>query len=196
MKKLHFWVIAFVGVAAVMLIACGQSGKQNVVNAVAETDTAGINQTAEPASEAYVFTQEGIGPVVLGAVIKDLPEQLEGLYVRKAYVESNAENPEEESPDAVDGWYFYDADGNTLFTAEDNGKGGVGRITVVSPDIKTAEGAHVGMTKKEMSAVEGAKEEPSDPEADYQRTSYQLHGISVVMDWEDKLVSMLSVERW
>ncbi len=180
--------------AGLMLLAattaCNSQRKQGEANA----DSMSVEAETTVEAAQPVFTAEGIAPVTLGAVLAELPEQVEGLYASKQYVE--IENPEEADADAVDGWYFYDAEGNVLFTAEDNGKGCVGRVTVKSPAIATAKGAHVGMTAAEIEAVEGIVKDAANPEADYQLTTFTLDDISIALDWEGTAVASMSVERW
>lgn len=172
------------------ITACNSQGKQSNES----TDSVAVEVAKSTEAAQPVFTSEGIAPVTLGATLSELPEQVEGLYASKAYVE--IDNIEEADADAVDGWYFYDAEGNTLFTAEDNGKGCVGRVTVKSPAIATAKGAHVCMTAAEIEAVEGIVKDAANPEADYQLTTFTLDGISIAMDWEGTAVASMSVERW
>ena len=188
MKQILSFAAGLLLLAAIT--ACNSQSKQGNDNA----DSVAVKaETAVEAAQS-VFTAEGIAPVTLGAVLSELPEQVEGLYASKAYV--TIDNPEEADADAVDGWYFYDADGNVLFTAEDNGKGCVGRVTVKTPAIATAQGAHVGMTAAEIDAVEGIVKDAANPDADYQLTTYTLAGISIAMDWEGEAVASISVERW
>ena len=196
MKKLQIKVnaIAIVALATLILTACGQVSKPS--NEQQAADSTVVESTTEEGTQQPVFTNEGIAPVLLGTVLNDLPEQVEGLYASKAYVQLNDDNPEEAGADDIEGWYFYDAEGNTLFTAEDNGKGKIGRIMAVSPKIKTAEGAHAGMTSAEIAEIQGIKKDTPNAEADYQRMTYTLGEISIAMDWDGQYVANMSVVKW
>ena len=187
MKKLSLIAIVFLALATSVLTACGPA-KQNDNTAAA--DSAAVTTEAP----AFVLTAEGIAPVTLGATIADLPESVDGLYARKAFVET--EDSEEADADAVDGWYFYDDEDNVQFTAEDNGQGAVGRIIVRSPYIKTAQGAYVGMTAAEVGAIEGIVKDEAPAEADFVQTTYTLNGVSIALDWDATAVASMSVERW
>ena len=189
MKKTSLFAIALVGLATSVLTACGPT-KQNDNNTAADSTTV----AADTEAPAFVLTAEGIAPVTLGATIADLPESVDGLYARKAFVET--EDSEEADADAVDGWYFYDDEDNVQFTAEDNGQGAVGRIIVRSPYIKTAQGAYVGMTAAEVGAIEGIVKDDAPAEADFVQTTYTLNGVSIALDWDATAVASMSVERW
>lgn len=188
----HLFKTITLAVSAIILTACSNSaGDQNVA---ANDSTAAVAEQAAPATP--VLTEEGLTPVVIGANVKDLPEAVEGLYASKKYHEIDPNLDEEEIPwDEVEGWYFYDKDGNLLFTAEDN-NGAIFRITVRTPDIKTSQGAYVGMTHDELAAIEGAKYIAPDPEADYEIHTFELGKISITMDWENKTVTDMYVHDY
>lgn len=187
MKNL-FKILAFV-VAALMFTACDNTtGDQNAAD---NDSTATATEQAAPA--VPVLTEEGLPPVVIGANIKDLPEAVEGLYASKKYHQIDPNLDEEAIPwDEVEGWYFYDKDGNLLFTAEDN-EGAIYRIIVRTPNIRTSQGAHVGMNRDELAAIEGAKYIAPNPEADYEIHTFELGKISITMDWENKAVTQMDV---
>lgn len=188
----HLFKSITIAVAALIFTACTNSaGDQNVA---ANDSTAAVAEQAAPATP--VLTEEGLTPVVIGANVKDLPEAVEGLYASKKYHQIDPNLDEEEIPwDEVEGWYFYDKDGNLLFTAEDN-QGTIFRITVRTPDIKTSQGAHVGMTHDELAAIDGAKYIAPDPEADYEIHTFELGEISITMDWENKAVTQMDVHDY
>lgn len=164
-----------VALFALMFSACNNNAStdQNV-----NDSTAVANEQAAPANP--VLTEEGLPPVVIGANIDGLPEA-GGLYASKKYVSHEGMDEEEIGWDEVDGWHFYDNDGNLLFTAEDN-EGAIYRIIVKSPVIKTSQGAHVGMTRDEALKIEGAKLIEPHPDADYQIYSIELGKISMTLD--------------
>ena len=186
--KILFKTIAFT-VAALMFTACSNNaGDQSAAN---NDSTATATEQTAPAYP--VLTEEGLPPVVLGAKVSDLPEAVDGLYASKKYHQIDPNLNDEEIPfDEVEGWYFYDKDGQLLFIAEDN-EGAIFRIIVRSPIIKTSQGAHVGMTRDELAAIEGAKYIAPNPEADYQIHSFELGKISITMDWENKAVTEMDV---
>ena len=59
------------------------------------------------------LTDQGVGPIVLGANVGGLPRQLEGLYDRKLYINP----PKEIKENWYRGWEFYDTDGNVVAQA-------------------------------------------------------------------------------
>ena len=175
---------------ALLFTACNNTASDQNVN----DSTAVATEQATPAEP--VLAEEGLPPVVIGAKINDLPEAVDGLYASKEYHQIDPNLDEEEIPwDEVEGWYFYDKDGNLLFTAEDN-EGTIFRITVRSSAIKTSQGAYVGMTRDELAAIEGAKYIAPNPEADYQIHTFELGKISITMDWENKAVTDMNVHDY
>ena len=178
MKSL-FQIVA-VAVAALMFTACNtNNANQNATDGDTTAATTEQAALAEP-----VFTEQGLPPVVIGANVKDLPESVEGLYASKKYHQIDPNLSDEEIDfNEVEGWYFYDKDGNLLFTAEDN-NGIIFRIIAKSPALKTAQGAHIGMTRDEALAIEGAKLVKPSPEADYEIYSIEIGKISMTLDAE------------
>jgi len=174
----NLFKILIVAIAALSITACTNSvGSQN---ATSDDTTAVTTEQANTRAE-LILTEEGLPPVVIGANINDLPEVVDGLYARKEYVSLEGRDDEEIGWDEVEGWYFYDKDGQLLFTAEDN-EGAIFRVIVKSPDIKTAQGAHVGMSRDEALKIEGAKLIEPDPEADYMIYCIELGKISMTLD--------------
>jgi len=174
----NLFKILIVAIAALSITACTNSvGSQN---ATSDDTTAVTTEQANTRAE-LILTEEGLPPVVIGANINDLPESVDGLYARKEYVSLEGRDDEEIGWDEVEGWYFYDKDGQLLFTAEDN-EGAIFRVIVKSPDIKTAQGAHVGMSRDEALKIEGAKLIEPDPEADYMIYCIELGKISMTLD--------------
>ena len=174
----HVFKTVMIAVTALIFTACSNNASSDQNNADGDTIATASEQTA-PA--APILTEQGLAPVVIGANIKDLPEAVEGLYARKEYVSLEGRDDEEIGLDEVEGWYFYDKDGQLLFTAEDN-EGAIFRVIVKSPDIKTAQGAHVGMSRDEALKIEGAKLIEPDPEADYMIYCIELGKISMTLD--------------
>lgn len=175
--KIQFKSVTVI-VATLMFTACSNSAADQ--NASQDDTSASVTEQAAPAEP--VLTEEGLSPVVIGANVKDLPEAVEGLYASKTFhkIDENLSD-EEIGFDEIEGWHFLDKDGNLLFTAEDN-EGVIYRVTVKSPTIKTAQGAHVGMSRDEALKIEGAKLIKPDPEADYQIYSIELGKISMTLD--------------
>ena len=172
---------AAVAVTVLIFMACNSN---NVGQNATEGDTtAAVTEQAAPAEP--VFTEQGLPPVIIGANVKDLPESVEGLYASRKFHQIDPDlNDEEIGFDEIEGWYFYDKDDNLLFTAEDN-DGIIYRVIAKSPAIKTVQGAHVGMTRDEALAIEGAKLVKPDPEADYQIFSIEIGKISMTLDAVD-----------
>ncbi len=172
-------------VTALLFTACSNNtGDQN---AAQNDTTATVTEQASLAEP--VITDQGIAPVLIGADIKDIPESVEGLYAKREYKSLDGVDDEELDWNDVDGWYFYDADGNKLFVAETIEKGGkdiIYSILVFSPTIKTTQGAHVGMSRQELAAIDGAKYIEPNPEADYEIHTFELGKISISMDYENK----------
>lgn len=156
-------------------------------NTASSQDAAGSDSTAVATEQTNapaepILTEEGLPPVVIGANINDLPESVEGLYASKKYHQIDPNLSDEEIGwDEVEGWYFYDKDGELLFTAEDN-QGAIYRVIVKSPTIKTAQGAHIGMSRDQVLAIEGAKLIKPHPDADYEIYSIELGKISMTLD--------------
>ncbi len=119
-----------------------------------------------------ILTIEGLGPIKLGASLERIPDSYPGLYASKGM----------ERDETV----FFDENKQEVFRAFVGEDSLVNLIAVVSPNILTPEGAHVGMTKKEVESIAGAIYIQPDPYADYPRDSYDLFGISLLMDWEDQ----------
>ena len=166
---------------ALVFWACSNSANDQNTN-TNDTTSAASEQTA---TAAPVFTEEGLPPVVLGAKAKELPESVEGLYARKEYISLEGRDDEEIGWNEVEGWYFYDKDGQLLFTAEETADGIIYRVIARSPLIKSSQGAHVGMSRDEALSIEGAKLVEPDPEADYQIYSIDLGKISMTLDAEN-----------
>lgn len=186
MKQL-FKIVA-VATATLMFTACNNvSSDQDTT----QSDTiATVTEQTAPAQP--VITDQGIAPVLIGADINDVPESVEGLYVKHEYKSFDDVDDEERGWNDVDGWYFYDTDGNELFaaeTVEKDGKNIIYSILVFSPTIKTTQGAHVGMSRQELAAIDGAKYIAPDPEADYEIHIFELGKITITMDWENKNAS-------
>ncbi len=175
----HYFNFVAVVVIALMFTACS--------NATSSQDAAGSDSTAVATEQTNapaepILTEEGLPPVVIGANINDLPESVEGLYASKKYHQIDPNLSDEEIGwDEVEGWYFYDKDGELLFTAEDN-QGAIYRVIVKSPTIKTAQGAHIGMSRDQVLAIEGAKLIKPHPDADYEIYSIELGKISMTLD--------------
>ncbi len=164
---------------AFLFMACSNTASnQNATSADSSTVAAEqVNTPTEP-----ILTEEGLPPVVIGANVNDLPEAVEGLYASKKYHQIDPNLSDEEIGwDEVEGWYFYDKDGELLFTAEDN-QGAIYRVIVKSPTIKTAQGAHIGMSRDQVLAIEGAKLIKPHPDADYEIYSIELGKISMTLD--------------
>lgn len=190
----HLFKTAAVTVAAIILTACSVNANQGEGDNSADTTQVAAEQNSpvEP-----IFTEEGVSPVVLGANVKDLPEAVDGLYARKEYVKLNDEGSDEEiGLLEVEGWYFYDKDNNLMFTAEEN-EGTIYRVIVHSPNIKTAQGIHVGMKRSEALAIKGTKLIEPSPEADYEIYSLEYGKISMNLDFENnnEIIDM-SVVDW
>lgn len=175
----HYFNFVAVAVIALMFTAC--------TNNTSSQDAAGSDSTAVATDQTNapaepILTEEGLPPVVIGANINDLPEAVEGLYASKKYHQIDPNLSDEEIGwDEVEGWYFYDKDGELLFTAEDN-QGAIYRVIVKSPTIKTAQGAHIGMSRDQVLAIEGAKLIKPHPDADYEIYSIELGKISMTLD--------------
>lgn len=175
----HYFNFVAVAVIALMFTAC--------TNTTSSQDAAGSDSTAVSTEQTNapaepILTEEGLPPVVIGANINDLPEAVEGLYASKKYHQIDPNLSDEEIGwDEVEGWYFYDKDGELLFTAEDN-QGAIYRVIVKSPTIKTAQGAHIGMSRDQVLAIEGAKLIKPHPDADYEIYSIELGKISMTLD--------------
>lgn len=198
MKKILTIAIILMGMATMLMTACNSTGKQNEKPEGGDTTKVNMEDTKSNAQAERVFTAEGISPILLGTPIKDIPEQVEGLYASKSLLTFDNENPEEGDPNDVNGWYFFDVDGNKLFSVEEDDKGKVARIIIRTPSIKTAEGVRLGMLSKEVAAIKGIEKVPFSPDADqdYVHDIYRLNGVDIEMDWDNKAVALMSVERW
>lgn len=177
-----------VAMAALLFTACNTNNSSQT--ATDGDTTAAVTEQAAPSES--VFIEQGLPPVVIGAKVKDLPESVDGLYASKKYhqIDPNLDD-EQIGWDEVEGWYFYDKDGNLLFTAEEN-NGTIYRVTTKSPTLKTAQGAHVGMSRDEALKIEGTKLIKPNPEADYQIYTIEIGNISMTLDYENsqKVISM------
>lgn len=177
-----------VATAALLFTACNTNNSNQT--ATDGDTTAAVTEQAAPSES--VFIEQGLPPVVIGAKVKDLPESVDGLYASKKYhqIDPNLDD-EQIGWDEVEGWYFYDKDGNLLFTAEEN-NGTIYRVTAKSPTLKTAQGAHVGMSRDEALKIEGTKLIKPNPEADYQIYTIEIGNISMTLDYENsqKVISM------
>ena len=80
-----------------------------------------------------ILTTEGLGPVKLGASLDNIPDTYPGLYASKGM----------ERDETV----FFDENKQEVFRAFVGEDKIVNLIAVVSPNILTPEGAHVGMKK-------------------------------------------------
>ena len=133
-----------------------------------------------------ILTIEGLGPVKLGQTLDKIPDTYPGLYASKGM----------ERDETV----FYDQNKQEVFRAFIGEDKLVNLIAVVSPNIRTSEGAHVGMTKKEIEGIAGAIYIQPHPYADFPRDSYELFGVFLLMDFEDQgIVTEMTVtkeENW
>ena len=133
-----------------------------------------------------ILTTEGLGPVKLGASLDNIPDTYPGLYASKGM--------------ELDETVFFDENKQEVFRAFVGEDKIVNLIAVVSPNILTPEGAHVGMKKAEIARIAGAIYIQPDPYADFPRDSYDLFGITLLMDWEDQGVvtemTVAYVEKW
>lgn len=119
-----------------------------------------------------ILTTSGLGPVKIGETLKDIPEAYSGLYASKGM----------ERDETV----FFDENKQEVFRVMVGEDSLVNLIVVISPAIRTPEGAHVGMTKQEVERLKDATYIKPDLESDYPRDSYELNGIYLLMDWEDQ----------
>lgn len=142
-----------------------------------------IGPQAMAQTSTYTLTANGIGPVQLGMKAVELPESVPGLYDSKlSDVYIDEEMPDDEDMPEFATWYFYDEEGETVFTAIQDSLGYISEITISSPNILTAEGLHVGSLPQQVETVKGAQKILPDPMADYGRVSYQLNGITLWID--------------
>lgn len=134
-------------------------------------------------TSTYTLAANGIGPVQLGAKALDLPESVPGLYDSKmSDVYIDEEMPDDEDMPEFATWYFYDQDGETVFTAIQDSLGYICEISICSPKILTPEGIHVDTPQRQLDAIKGAQRIDPDPMADYGRLSYVLNGITYWVD--------------
>lgn len=114
----QIFIMALLGIGAV---ACGNAKQAN--EGVASDATVADNKTevvaAETKTEEFVLADNGVGPIVLGMSVADIPSSVTGLYDRVENVET---------PDAEEYQFF---SGETaLFSAEDWGDGKVSAISL------------------------------------------------------------------
>lgn len=114
----QIFIMALLGIGAV---ACGNAKQAN--EGVASDATVADNKTevvaAETKTEEFVLADNGVGPIVLGMSVADIPSSVTGLYDRVEKVET---------PDAEEYQFF---SGETaLFSAEDWGDGKVSAISL------------------------------------------------------------------
>lgn len=142
-----------------------------------------IGPQAMAQNSTYTLTANGIGPVQLGKKAVELPESVPGLYDSKlSDVYIDEEMPDDEDMPEFATWYFYDEEGETVFTAIQDSLGYISEITISSPNILTAEGLHVGSLPQQVETIKGAQKILPDPMADFGRVSYQLNGITLWID--------------
>lgn len=114
----QIFIMALLGIGAV---ACGNAKQAN--EGVASDATVADNQTEVAAAETktgeLALVDNGVGPIVLGMSVADIPSSVTGLYDRVEKVET---------PDAEEYQFF---SGETaLFSAEDWGDGKVSAISL------------------------------------------------------------------
>ena len=127
----------------------------------------------------FTLTADGIGPVQLGAKALDLPESVPQLYASKVSdIFIDEEMPDEEDMPEFATWYFYDEEGEVVFTATQDSIGYINEITISSPNIFTAEGIHVGTPQQQVDAIAGIQKIESGPWEDNPRDGYELNGIT------------------
>ena len=142
-----------------------------------------IGPQAMAQTSTYTLTANGIGPVQLGMKAVELPESVPGLYDSKlSDVYIDEEMPDDEDMPEFATWYFYDEEGETVFTAIQDSLGYISEITISSPNFLTAEGLHVGSSPQQVETVKGAQKIMPAPLADFGRVSYQLNGITLWID--------------
>lgn len=131
----------------------------------------------------FTLTADGIGPVQLGAKALDLPESVPQLYASKVSdIFIDEEMPDEEDMPEFATWYFYDEDGEVVFTATQDSLGFISEITISSPNLLTAEGIHVGTPQQQVAAISGILKIEPGPWEDDPRDSYELNGITLWID--------------
>ena len=107
------------------------------------------------AQTTYALTPNGVGPVQLGVKAIELPESVPQLYdskVSDVYIDE--EMPDDEDMPEFATWYFYDEEGETVFTATQDSLGYICEINICSPKILTPEGIHVGMPQRQLDAID------------------------------------------
>ncbi len=137
------------------------------------------------AQTTYTLTLNGIGPVQLGVKASELPESVPQLYDSKmSDVYIDEEMPDDEDMPEFATWYFYDEEGETVFTATQDSLGYICEISISSPNILTPEGIHVGTPQQQLDKTKGALRIDPDPMADetFARLSYVLNGITYWVD--------------
>lgn len=118
MKKfLHFALFVIV------LSSCGnarglQDAKADGVQ-VAEEATESAEVAQESAADGFALTDTGVGPIVLGMKVSEIPSSVAGLYDRVEKVET---------PDAEE-YHFFKGE-TAVFSAEDSGDGIVSGISL------------------------------------------------------------------
>ncbi len=137
------------------------------------------------AQSTYTLTANGIGPVQIGVKAIELPESVPNLYdskVSDVYIDE--EIPDDEDMPEFATWYFYDEDGEVVFTATQDSEGYISEINISSPKFLTPEGIHVGTPQQRLDKIKGAMRIDPDPMADetYARLSYVLNGITYWID--------------
>ena len=137
------------------------------------------------AQSTYTLTANGIGPVQIGVKAIELPESVPNLYdskVSDVYIDE--EMPDDEDMPEFATWYFYDEDGEVVFTATQDSEGYISEINISSPKFLTPEGIHVGTPQQRLDKIKGAMRIDPDAMADetYARLSYVLNGITYWID--------------
>lgn len=135
------------------------------------------------AQSTYTLTANGIGPVQIGVKAIELPESVPNLYdskVSDVYIDE--EMPDDEDMPEFATWYFYDEDGEVVFTATQDSLGYICEISVTDPKILTPDGIHVGTPEQQLGKIKGALKIEPDPWADNPQNSYELNGITIWID--------------
>lgn len=109
------------------LTACGNAKQQD-----SAPDTTAAIEVTDTQTEEYALTDNGVGPIVLGMNVADIPSSVPGLYDR---VEKVTTPGGEE-------YHFYEAE-TALFSAEDPDEGVICGISLFNESpipCKTADG--------------------------------------------------------
>lgn len=107
----------------IVLSSCGNArGLQDAqaadgMQAAVETTSSEVAQ--ENAADRFALTDTGVGPIVLGMKVSEIPSSVAGLYDRVEKVET---------PDAEE-YHFFSGE-TALFSAEDTGDGIVSGISL------------------------------------------------------------------